>query len=769
MVQITPPSASQGEDFLTSLRAALAAADSSDEGLNALQQAGALTLRSVQEFFNTEITHQHCMSELQTMQLELNEQQLNQTLKQYLSYALADDSIRHWLMRTNYSTDQLKELAVKALPLAAINGYEVMVNKLLQAIPEAERSAVVSSANSIGRTALHHAVVSGNSQVFQAIFAVYPELQRLTAAKIVDSLGEAMLHLAAKTSNYEIFRTILMLYPEEERLSAVKAVGFFNQSVLYKAANPAYTYLFERVIPNTLPEPARLAIAKELIKDAHSLLYWMAPPQNEKIVEVVLELYPETERLAAAKATDSINVTLLAATVANQNLTQLWAILLLLPPAQRWKAVQEAHAFGSNILQHYAYSNMPQAIKLLEALPDKDRPAAVTLFNIFLENVLSRTLLKSDLPSLITILELIPENARSQVIHQKYPSGKTILHRAIELNKLQAVAAILNLLPESERFAAIAVAEEASRQAFAPIADSVGDNLMHKAIKLKKPQVINSLLSSLPASERLSLLTALGKAQASPIKLALISNDAQIIETILAPLCQEERELLLLPFKQDLDELKEVSSVVVNLVIRSAGLPVEERVMRNLKFILNNRSMLNEQDAFSVIRLFLPGGNLLITALEQILTSTELDGLLKDKDARLSALVKLFNQGNLEDCAAWFYELSDEHNIFNIPFDKTWYGTFFNQKHSDSYIQALGEIRQQAYQKLLQKTEAETDKAKGIQLLKWALQEPLFTLQRANFNLRDKTNTVSLIEQKLAELQLEEIATVKASSQFVLR
>lgn len=870
---------------LTILAKLLAKHKDVDDVVTAFIDHPAVTTRAAMALFDTELTRQHGMHELQIAGLNLDTWNSKSSIATHLNNALEDASMRRWLRRAEFEPEALTDLAIQALPAAAGKGFEVMLEKLLQAIPVTQRLGAAACVNERGRTALHRAVRSGNTLAFQLMFDLYPEAERLAAVKQVDGNGDSLLHLAAMTGNWDIFQAILRLYPETERLAAVQAINHDNKNVLYFAASPYAAFQVYMLYQN-LPEPARALFVQTYNKLPDSLLYWAMPPHNSHILKEVLALYPEAERLAAVQAADNSRTMLLHEAARWDGVNRIMAILALLPEMQRLEALLAFNSLFRRLLSlEYSQNDMAAICKMLQLLPVKQRLTAVQTVYFLREKLIlelaSKNWLKeiaqvlsllpvedrftaltmqddfgnscfhlaakeNDIAKMVTLLELLPENDRIKAIHL----NPTIFERAISVNNSEAINDILALLPAVKRVKIEQHIDEIRRQVLLNAVASASCNveavsaclaalpepvrtqyyidnlLLHLAVQAKNLAALATLIQGCPPQDYHKLLRQKDASGNTVLRLALSQNAADMITHILAQVPASERLALLqdegthglhlLSYENSLNRLAAVHAILNALTeaerlilmqafpehkggpifyaIASTNVPLLDALLDPLpatdaanllgslhgypwfrlkegksKLLLDifNKPLadrlerladnyLNFTDAerLFLMKLALPGGRLLAKAIELGATQGALNLLLKNKEERQEALVKLFRRGDVKNLVVWFNELASGEHIFNLPYYELESQYRFLGQKSNTYYTTLGRLREEAFRTLLIEVDQLSTKAEQRQLLTWAMQQPLFNQHRSYrwevclYN----TNTVKKIEQKLAEI-----------------
>lgn len=259
--------------------------------------------------------------------------------------------------------------------LSEAKWYDVMLGKMLQAIPESQRLYLVSEQDAYGWTLLHKIAFSGNVDSVRAIIRHYPASQYWQVVTMCDrNERKTVLHVAASADCTEMIEFLLGLLPESQRLEAATLQDGSERTVLHCASE--------------------------------SLFY------GESTIRFLISLFPEAQqRLKFICMTDRWGRTVLHC--ATNSVESIEAILRLLPESMRAQAASVQDRDGWTVLHRAVYGKFKTITTILHLLPESQRSQVVCLKEMRGQTVLD--FLAEEPESQKAVLDLLPESGRPQV------------------------------------------------------------------------------------------------------------------------------------------------------------------------------------------------------------------------------------------------------------------------------------------------------------------------------------------------------------------
>ncbi len=290
--------------------------------------------------------------------------------------------------------------------------YEVMLVKMLCALPsEAQRLDAVSK-KELGRTVLYQIVNAGNVESLKAILGLFTESQRLHLVNIRDVSGSTILHWSAYQP--EAIGVILNQWPESQRLQAIGTCDNNGRTVLHYAVLSGNIESV-RIILKLCPESLRPQLVNTQDRDGETILHIAARVGSLKVIRTIMEQLPESERLRALCMKDN-----------NERNVLHWAIRGYTPIP----------------------SGDPRLVKfILTVLPESQRLSVVTLPDVKGRTALHEAARSRKSGSIYCILDLLPVSQRVLAVNVRDRKGSTALQLASEATR----ESIMALLPPLEK------------------------------------------------------------------------------------------------------------------------------------------------------------------------------------------------------------------------------------------------------------------------------------------------------------------------------
>ncbi len=284
--------------------------------------------------------------------------------------------------------------------------YDVMLTKMLRAIPESQRLHVVSGQDLCGWSLLHCAAYSGNLESIKAIFSLYPESEYWGLVSSPDrDCQQTALHIAASTADSGMIKFILSLLPESQHLEAMSLQDHNERTVLHYATESPEPNSTIQFILSLFSESQRLQLISIQDTWGSTALHYVAKFENVESCRTILELLPEAHRLQVVSVHDQLQTALHCAV----HTGSIRDFLVLLPESQRLQGLSLQDVWGRTVL-HYA-----------------------------------------DSESITTVLESLPEAQRLQVVCMGDANGMTMLQNAVNSENFELIQAVLDSLPEPQR------------------------------------------------------------------------------------------------------------------------------------------------------------------------------------------------------------------------------------------------------------------------------------------------------------------------------
>ncbi len=284
-----------------------------------LQSSGFLDMKSLTALSQT--CQSNAYDELSLIQLIENELTRNHqvdTIGEALVFwkdANRKLPLCEWLERAdNTSIVPTREMLFDAVE------YDVMLDKMLKAIPE--------------------------SQVLQAM------TER-------DELDMTVLHRAAFVGHVESVRLIINRLPVSERLSVLMMKNGMDQTVLHCATFPNDPALIQFFL-NMLPESHLGQFVSTPDTDGRTALHWAAYVDNFESIQLMLTPLPETPRTQLVNMRDASDMTVLHYVARSCNPAALLDIIALVPESQRLETLCVHNLWMPTIFHILASTDQPQ-------------------------------------------------------------------------------------------------------------------------------------------------------------------------------------------------------------------------------------------------------------------------------------------------------------------------------------------------------------------------------------------------------------------------
>ncbi len=182
--------------------------------------------------------------------------------------------------------------------------YEVMLFKMLRAIPESLRLQFVTDRSTYyERSALHCAAMSGNIESFKAILSIYLQSDQFKAMSVRDLIGlekEGLIGLCDTAYNSEMIQYLLNLLPESQRLPTVKVSDDRGRTILHLVAR---CFESTKAILSLYPEELRLRAIFAQDNEGSTVLHWAIFGEIESI-RYLLSLLSASQRLELVNMRD---------------------------------------------------------------------------------------------------------------------------------------------------------------------------------------------------------------------------------------------------------------------------------------------------------------------------------------------------------------------------------------------------------------------------------------------------------------------------------
>ncbi len=224
--------------------------------------------------------------------------------------------LKQWLERDCTSGDASG--IVTRIMLSNAVPYEVMLAKMLRAVPQSERLQIVSEQDHYGLTLLHSAAMEGKLESVKTILALYPKSQHPQVVNTRDTDGRTVLHWDACSGNHEtteyIFTTCLS---ESQRVQAVIIQDKNGDTTLHYAA---FSDNFEMIqfLLHSISESERLRAVSMGNQYGHTVLHLLCAKSDDKnsleSLMTLLRLLPESQRSQAINSQTQGGLTALSFT-----------------------------------------------------------------------------------------------------------------------------------------------------------------------------------------------------------------------------------------------------------------------------------------------------------------------------------------------------------------------------------------------------------------------------------------------------------------------
>lgn len=315
-----------------------------------LQSSGFLNLKSLMSLGLT--CKAHALDELSLILLIENEITRNHQVStmeeaiHFLKRVCQRPLLRQWIAgnRTGQSISLTRQLLFEAVC------YDVMLVKMLRAIPESFRSQFLNhQRNEFESTLLHRAALSDNPESIKALLAFYPESQRIQALSEKDRSGSTVLHCAAISGNTETIQTVLSAYPESQRFDAVCAQDRSNQTVLHYAAISGSLESVQAIFA-LYPESRYMQAVTIQDTERRTVLHYAAY-SNPLICHHILSLLPESLRVQIVEILSVDGETALHLAAESCDAASVKTILSLCPESERWHLMSMMDQNGKTVLE----------------------------------------------------------------------------------------------------------------------------------------------------------------------------------------------------------------------------------------------------------------------------------------------------------------------------------------------------------------------------------------------------------------------------------